>query len=330
MRPSFGFTPGGALQVSYQVSTEGAAASFWRQHYSTPDAALNLPLRIVRNGDGFELNTDFTRNRMKGFFVRDGAGIEPSRAWERVGELLARAPLAGDPVQLEVQVTNLSVATPIGPLTVEFTAQAYENGAAVGALLPIGRTSLDFLPYRGQFADVSNGHIASAYVIWDTSSFGPSSANGLKEYLIYVTLDPDNALANETHELNDRHGDPLRSPQDAAIDAQLEKGQNNRGWALVRIAPSQQATQSQQGSASKIGRRLVSKAALREADVQLSLFRINRWGLAESFQKADTVPRLRSRRVRPCARTLACTPPGSRASTASCRCSMAIRTRERR
>ncbi len=289
IRPTFGFEPGGGLQVSYQVSTEGTAASFWRQNYSTPDAALNLPLRIVRNGDSFELNADFTRNRIKGFFVRDGAGMDPARPSQSVGSLLTAAPRAGDAVQLEVQVMNLSVASAIGSLTVEFEAQGYENGEPVGPVMPIGRTSIDFLPYRGQFEDAPNGHITSAFVIWDTSSFGATSSESLKDYLIYVTLDPDNAIANETHELNDRHDDPLRSPQDAVIDPQLEKGQNNRGWALVRVAPSLQVAQS---ASNKQNRRLVSKSMRRDPAVQLSLIGADPWGLSTSFHKTGTVPRL--------------------------------------
>lgn len=238
VRPSFGFTPSGTLQVSYQVSTEGSAATFWQQHYGAPDPALNLPYRIVRGANGFELNTDFSRNRMKSFFVRDGAGIDPAHPGESVGPLLTAAPSAGDPVQLEVRIFNLSVGAAVSGLEVEFAAQAYENGAAVGPIMPIGSTTIDFLPHRGQFADAPNGHVASAFAIWDTSAFGPSSGAALKDYLIYVTLDPGDRIDNETHELADRFDDPLKGPLGVSVDPQLEQGQNNRGWSLVRVAPS--------------------------------------------------------------------------------------------
>ncbi|MGH8189439.1 MAG: hypothetical protein ACREUC_22975, partial [Steroidobacteraceae bacterium] len=69
------------------------------------------------------LGTDFSRSRMKGFFVRDGAGIDPLRPDERVGRLRSAAPLAGDPVQLEARVYNLSVGTPLSDLVVRFSAQ---------------------------------------------------------------------------------------------------------------------------------------------------------------------------------------------------------------
>ncbi|NJO12680.1 MAG: hypothetical protein HC872_03530 [Gammaproteobacteria bacterium] len=238
VRPSFGFTPGGSLQVSYQVDTKGSAATFWEQHYGAPDPALNLPYRIVRGPGGFELNTDFSRNRMKGFFVRDGAGINPARPGASVGPLLVAAPFAGDAVQLEARVFNLSVASAVSGLTVEFAAQEYRNGQPVGPLVHLGDSIIDYLPQRGAFADAPNAHMASAFLIWDTTGFGPASGQALKDYLIYVTLDPANRISNETHELLDRFNDPLRGPLDTVVDATLEKGQNNRGWAMVRIAPS--------------------------------------------------------------------------------------------
>jgi hypothetical protein len=238
IRPSFGFTVGGGLQVSYQVGTDGAAASFWQQHYSKPDAALNLPHRIVRTGDGFELNTDFSRNRMKGLFIRDGAGIDPLDPSEKVGRALSAAPRAGEPVQLEARVYNLSVGTPLSDVVVRFSAQEYQNGTLVGQPTKLGDATIEFIPYRGQFADVANGHIASAYLIWDTTAFGPETGQTLKEYLILVTVDPDNLIPDETHELEDRHDNPLRGPGDVIVDDGIERGQNNRGWSTVRVAPS--------------------------------------------------------------------------------------------
>jgi hypothetical protein len=279
VRPSFGFTPSGSLQVSYQVSTEGSAATFWEQQYVAPDPALNLPYRIVRGADDFELNSDFSHNRMKGFFVRDGAGIDPARPGESVGPMLTAAPSAGDAVQLEVRVFNLSVANAVVNLTVEFAAQAYENGVGVGPLVPIGESTIDFLPHRGQFRDAPNGHIASAFVIWDTTTFGPTSGEALKDYLVYVTLDPANRIGNETHELNDRFNDPLKGPLDVVVDPGLEKGQNNRGWSLVRIAPSATLASA---SASKAGNRAASFKNRPAEPLRLSL---------EARGKSDMAPR---------------------------------------
>jgi hypothetical protein len=273
IRPSFGFVPNGGLQVSYQVGTDGAAAPFWQQHYAGPDAALSLPHRIVRSGDGFTLGTDFSRNRLKGFFVRDGAGIDPQRADESVGRVLSAAPLAGDPVQLEARVYNLSVATPLSDLVVRFSAQEYQNGAAVGQPTVLGDSTIEFLPYRGQFADQPQGHVASAWLIWDTTSFGPASGQSLQSWLIHVTLDPDDKIPDETHELQDRFDDPLRGPGGAVIDDGIEKGQNNRGWAMVRVAPSLAATQAASASSKSAGGTLLARDKVKRERMSLSLKR---------------------------------------------------------
>jgi hypothetical protein len=237
VRPSFGFTPGGSLRVSYQVNTNGAAATFWEQHYGAPDPALHLPHRIVRTRDGLRLGTDFSRGRMKGFFVRDGTDVDPFAPGEVQGPLVVAVPLAGDVLQLQAQVSNLSVASHVTDLTVVFSVQLYANGAPQGDEIPIGVATLDFLPHRGQFPDEPEAHVQSAYVLWDTTGFGPPPGQALITYLVRVTLDPDDRVRGETHELLDRFADPLVGPTGEVLDARLEKGQNNTGWSLLRLAP---------------------------------------------------------------------------------------------
>jgi hypothetical protein len=112
--------------------------------------------------------------------------------------------------------------------------------------MPLGESIVDYLPHRGQFPELPNGHVASVYYLWDTTGFGPQPGATLGSYLIYVTLDPDNAIPNEVHELFDRNDDPLLSVLGVPIDEELEKGQNNRGWSMVRIAPSLSADPSMQ------------------------------------------------------------------------------------
>jgi hypothetical protein len=237
IRPSFGFTPGGSLQVSYQVNTDGTTSTFWTDHYSAPDPALNLPFRIVRTSSGFKLGTDSSRDQIKGFFVRDGEGLDPARPGESQGDLVTEVPRDGDPLQLEVRVTNLSVGAEAFDVQVLFTLQEYRNGTLVGAEVPIGMDSLDFLPYRGEFPGDLEGHVGSAFLVWDTTGFGPDPSQAFVTYRVRVTLDPDDRIPGERHELRDRYGDPLLGPTGNALDPGLEKGQNNTGWSLVRIAP---------------------------------------------------------------------------------------------
>ncbi len=252
IRPSFGFTPGGGLRLAYQVNTGGAAATFWERNYSAPDPALHMPHRIVRTREGFRLGTDRSRDQVKGFFVRDGEDVDPFAPERKQGELLTEVPRAGDPVQLQVQVTNLSVATAATDLAVAFSVQVYAGGEALGEPIPIGAATIDFLPHRGQFPDVPQAHIASAYVLWDTAGFGPPPGQALITYLVRVTLDPDDRIPGETHELFDRFHDPLLGPTGQTLDPLLEKAQNNTGWALVRIAPSlaQEARAGGRGASS--------------------------------------------------------------------------------
>ncbi len=237
IRPAFGFSPAGTLKVAYQVSTDGAASTFWEEHYSAPDPALNLPHRIVRTPDGYQLGTDNTRNRLQGFYVRDGAGMSATQAETEVGRAFVGVPSDGKPVQLEVRVYNLSLGSAVSNLAVRFEAQAYAGGQSIGEPALIGETTVDYLPHRGQYSDLPNGHITRARVLWDTTGFGDPMGQALRTYKIWVTLDPDNAIPNEVHNLQDRYNDPLRSSTGEPIDEGLEKGQNNRGWFQVRIAP---------------------------------------------------------------------------------------------
>ncbi|MDH5445920.1 MAG: hypothetical protein OEY52_10205 [Gammaproteobacteria bacterium] len=258
IRPSFGFTVGGSLNLTYQVNTAGLTESFWSQHYTRPDPALNMPFRIVRGDPGagstsneFVLGTDLTRNRIKSFFVRDGSNVDPLNPADKVGFELAKVPLEGDPVQLEVRVTNLSVGTAVSNLVVEFSAKEYVNGEPTGQEAPIGGTVIPYLPHRGQFDEDANAHVKSAYVYWDTKGFGPQPGSAMKTWMVYVTLDPADAIPNETHELLDRYSDPLKGPTGEVLDPKLEKAQNNRGWSMVRIAPALEIEPSMTSSSVK-------------------------------------------------------------------------------
>ena len=245
IRPSFGFSVGGSLNLTYQVNTEGMTESFWSQHYTRPDPSLNMPFRIVRGAPSarltsneFLLGTDSSRSRIKSFFIRDGSEVDPLNPGDTVGLELAKVPLEGDPVQLEVRVTNLSVGTAVENLVVEFSAQEYVNGRPSGREIPIGGTVIPYLPYRGQFNEDANAHVESAFVYWDTSGFGPPAESALQTWMVYVTLDPADSIPNETHELFDRYNNPLVGPIGELLDPELEKAQNNRGWSLVRVAPA--------------------------------------------------------------------------------------------
>lgn len=248
IRPSFHFTPSGGLKVTHQVSVEGPTEEFWFRHYSGRDPALNLPFRIVRDPGapgGLALARDSRRDRMKGFFIRDGSQVDPLRPSHSVGDLLDGAPADGDPVQIEVRVFNLSLATPVSDLLVRFEAiETDRGGREIGPRMPIGDTVIPLIPYRGQVEDRPNAHIASAFIVWDTTGLGAATPDELRRYKVVVTLDPRNAIPDETHEWEDRFEDPLLDDGGEPIDPVpgttgrfLEKGQNNTGRFVVNVAP---------------------------------------------------------------------------------------------
>lgn len=271
IRPSFGYTSWGGLRVAYEVSTAGPSSVFWEQNYGAPDPALNMPHRIVRTANGYELGTDFSRGRIKGFFVRDGRYVDPMDPGSSLGELLTDVPRAGDVLQLQVRVSNLSVATHVLNLKVRFTAQEFRNGQPVGAESFIDEATLDFLPHRGQFPDHPEGHIQSAFVLWDTTGFGPPPGDALVTYMIRVTLDPANQLPGETHELFDRYDDPLTGPTGQTIDPTLEKGQNNTGWSLMKLSPSLAPVAAPLSSGRPNSVRELEARSARTATVRLAL-----------------------------------------------------------
>ena len=265
--PAWFFTPNGGLKLTHAVALEGMGVvpeTFWQTHYSAPDPALNMPFRITLDGLGsnnFVLNTDPSRRAIKGMFLRDGRGIDAAAPGERIGTDLSFAPRAGEPVQIEVRVYNLSLATAVKNLKVRFEAQRFDLGQEIGPRVNIGETVIDHLPFRGQVEpdpmdNLSElAHVKPVYMLWDTLNFGPDSPDALATWRIYVTLDPDDEIEDEVHELVDRFGDPLRGvlgepidPVPGELGVYLEKGQNNTGWGLIRIAAHEDADDIRGGS----------------------------------------------------------------------------------
>jgi len=265
--PAWFFTPEGGLKLTHAVALEGMGVvpeTFWQTHYSAPDPALNMPFRITLDGLGsnnFVLNTDPSRRAIKGMFFRDGRGIDASAPGESIGTDLSFAPRAGEPVQIEVRVYNLSLATALENLKVRFEAQRFDLGQEIGPRINIGETIVDHLPFRGQVEPDPNvplselAHVKPVYMLWDTLDFGPDSLDSLATWRIYVSLDPEDEIEDEVHELVDRFDDPLLGVQGEPIDplpgqlgVYLEKGQNNTGWGLIRIAAQEDADETTSAS----------------------------------------------------------------------------------
>ncbi len=233
--PAWYFTPGGAMKVTHAVDLEGAgmaSAIFWETTYAAPDPALNLPHRLVALPNGtWELGTDFSRNRMKGITARDLAG-----------NLFLKVPEDGQEVVFEVDVYNLSRLTAAQSVVVALHAQEFIPGQTTPRRLITHRVIPCIPPHGQPGACPSNSpaglpaNLRTVKARWNTTGFGPANGQGIRRWLIHVTLDPRNDIPNETHELVDRYGDPLRDGAGVPLDT-LEKGQNNTGWTLVSVGP---------------------------------------------------------------------------------------------
>ncbi len=250
--PAFYFEKSGAVRLNFHVRLD-PGAEFWLTHYSPPDPALNLPQRISSIPspddalDECSLNTGSGRGEMKGLVLEDDFGVQ------RILSPEAGAPptaLSGEVLNLRARVFNLSAGTVPPPpgapdpvahnVTVRFDAvEITPTGAEIGPRIVLGSRTIPAIGPRDS--------AWTADLPWDTLNFGPCGGAGPdRRYRILVTVDPNNTITNETHELFDRDNNPLRSqvtglPVDFAFDSAtsstrfLERGQNNIGWGDVTV-----------------------------------------------------------------------------------------------
>ncbi|MEM8709411.1 MAG: hypothetical protein AAGG01_00550, partial [Planctomycetota bacterium] len=234
--PVWYFTGGGGIKVAHSVSTTAAGSqSDWDTIYGRPDPALNLPNRIVshQSGSGWVLNDGVSRQRAKGILIRDEAG-----------DGLVTAPEAGDGLLITARVYNLSTVTPAIDVRVRFQAQEVVTDQTgpneVGPRIFLGDRVIPCIASHGDGASCGStpgaggpNNMAEVTYRWDTTGFGPGDGASLRDWRIYVVLDPLDTI-EETHELRDRFNDPLLGANGQPLDS-LEKGQNNTGYTEVSI-----------------------------------------------------------------------------------------------
>ena len=202
-RPILYTTTDGTLKLAHTVAPN-STASFWQHHYHKhPDLSLNLPMKYwwdlpdTKQGYGswFMNATRQERSRMRGlfFYLTDP---EKNKGKERY---LAGSPTAGDTIYVQAYVYNYALSDPentdTGPFTVRFSYAPYNSEIENGEpdLTTIGDVTVDNLEARGRKAVSVEWKIAG--------DLGGDDQGGGKPYVIYVTLDPENEVTNETHEL---------------------------------------------------------------------------------------------------------------------------------
>jgi len=190
----------GTLKVAYAVDPTGSASGelWWRNQYgSRPDPALNLPNRFAwHEKDSKHLlgywtfSKKMTRMEMRGFFIRHN---DPDKVSGN-HELISGPPVDGETVRLCARIYNFALNDPVDDVVVKFESiQLDDGGNEIGERELIGETTVSL----GYIDDGSDDFMKEVWVAWDTT--GKASVNG---YRFYVTVDPDDKIINELHELH--------------------------------------------------------------------------------------------------------------------------------
>ena len=221
-------TKDGTLKLAHTVNPEGSSqGDWWQTHYhNQPDISLNLPKKFhfTPNPDDSEhkgtwelAKTRQSRSRMRGLYLLTK---EPDLEDDSNNSYLAGAPTAGDKIWVMTRVYNYSLNTSTGPFKVLFSYAKYDPdlGDNEPDLTTIGSATVDNLDA------LKNKQV---YVQWDTTGLGGSNSAEPQSYVIYVTVDPDNEVKNEFHELYAGDQTPAPSGQDVK---QVFTGSNNQGF----------------------------------------------------------------------------------------------------
>jgi hypothetical protein len=195
-RQAYGFeslvyiTGQGTLRVAHAANLVAApsGAPWWRRTYGqAPDPGLNLPHRIAySNAEGWALAPEPERYYLRGFFLRKSEKNPVTGEYDFIGRLIDQ----GEKVKVQARVYNFSLYPQ--PVTFDVLVEAAEvdplTGEVIGKKTKIGRE----LVTLGQQAH------SDVLLNWDTGSLG-IPAGKIRYFRFFVTLDPDNTLADEIH-----------------------------------------------------------------------------------------------------------------------------------
>lgn len=191
----------GTLKVAYAVNPIGSASGelWWRNQYgSRPDPALNLPNRFKWH----EMDSEHTmgywtfskkidRMEMRGFFLRHN---EPDKISGNY-ELISGPPLDGEIIRLCARIYNFALNDSVDDVGVRFESiQLDDKGKEKGERVVVGETTVSL----GHIDDGLDDSMKEAWVAWDTTGKHNKGGSG---YRFYVTVDPENKIKNELHEL---------------------------------------------------------------------------------------------------------------------------------
>ena len=266
----------GVMKVAHAVDLAGNAGGmqWWsEQSYPAPDPALNLPFRIdmTKNESTGVLDVPAWSDspghqRLRQFFVVHPA--DPSKPLVSEAPFNV-APVTGQEVEFQVRVYNYSLGSGTPDFMARFVAVPVDDrtGKPEGDPVEIGTEKVNALEAR-----------ANRVVTTTWTARGPVDRDASQQWRIFVILDPDDQVKNETHEWKDRYKRPPKLDKKPIVDPFtgadeiLESGQNNQGYGLLTVhAPDQTSPRALSGApvrgrAAEAPRR---RAARRGRDIHL-------------------------------------------------------------
>ena len=233
-------TKDGTLKLAHATEPLGSTQGIWwqRHYHGQPDLALNLPKKFhwVKSGtntpypgDWYVANDRQSRSRMRRLFLLHN---EP-KTKDTDKLFVATSPTAGDIVYVLTTVYNYSLDTPAGGFHVQFNYAEYNPD------LKDGDPGFDADPSTNLIGDVWVDGLGAlehrdVYVKWDTKGLGGETPDTAKSYVIYLTVDPNNDVADEIHELlvDDQSPKPGPCPTQGgdSLKCGIFCGSNNQGY----------------------------------------------------------------------------------------------------
>lgn len=182
-------TKDGTMKVAYAVDPLGSqlGTHWWKSYYwKYPDPALNLPTKYLWINQKWEMNQDDTRKRMRGFYIHQKS---PRSEFDN---LLGTTLVDGDKVTLTARVYNYALNENSGDFRVAFSRVDFDPATGKQG---DQRTLIGY----AENVSLKPMEMQNVSVEWDTTGLGGASPEQSKQYVIYVTVDPDHKITNDFH-----------------------------------------------------------------------------------------------------------------------------------
>jgi len=246
-RPIVYATTDGTLKLAHTVNLEVEQGyDWWYNNYNgKSDIALNLPNKFYWKksaseeyyGTWYFQKYRQDRSQMRGVFLLKK---EPDLKNSENNWYLASSPTAGDKIWVLTRVYNYSLGKGTGEFKVRFSYAVFNSA------LDDHPPDLHLIGEEVKVTNLDPGERKEVYVEWDTTGLGGEKAGLGKNYVIYITVDPDNKV-DEIHELYVADQKPAPGPCPVgpnaySVDCGIFCGSNNQGYwpwdnSLVILSP---------------------------------------------------------------------------------------------